>query len=130
MVHSISTTFRSALPLLALVAAMLTLASSSSRADCCGFGIANSSNCEFRVAIRTAAGDSVIVVPTGGWSWTVPNCDPFRLVVVDACGVSHTFPTTVGQCIDVYLRPGCCVQICQISECRWAVYQAHCVSCV
>ncbi|MBS1910438.1 MAG: hypothetical protein JST22_00505 [Bacteroidetes bacterium] len=118
-----------AMAVVAIVAATLC-STPAARAQCCGFGIGNGTGCTFRVKLTTPGGDTVFAVPPPGGSWTIPNCDPFRLSVVDACGNLHGLPTVVGTCIDVYFGPGCCVQFCKVDDCRWVASPAHCVSCV
>lgn len=100
------------------------------RAECCGFGIYNYTQCSFRVNLVTASVDTLFVVPPGGGSWTIPDCAPFRLSVRDACGVEHHLPTVIGQCITIYLGPGCCVKICKITECRWETTYDTCTQCL
>jgi hypothetical protein len=96
-------------------------------AECCGFGIGNSSPCTFRVTIVLPTGERVVSVPPGGGSWTIPDCVPFRLKVTDVCGVEHYLPAVIGECITVSFGPLCCITICKVTECRWEAHQTHCI---
>lgn len=111
----------------ALVALAASIDAPGLRAQCCGFGISNNTDCRFRITMTTVAGDSVLLVPVGGDSYTIPDCGRFRLRVTDACGVDHYFPVVIGECINVFLGTGCCIRICKISECRWDVTLTHCL---
>lgn len=126
-----SITLRPLAVVAAFVALVATLAFGApelrAQDGCCGAGMGNSSNCSFRITMVQDSSRTVIEIPQGGNSWTVPDCRPFRLVITDSCGVEHRFPTVIGQCIDVYVGQGCCVRICKISACRWEATAAHCI---
>ena len=78
-----------AIAFITMCAAMLFDAQGASAQLCCGFGIYNNTDCPYRVRLVTATVDTTFAVPTGGGSWTIPNCDPFHLIVRDACGVDR-----------------------------------------
>lgn len=99
------------------------------QSECCGFGIANNTNCSFRVTLVVAAGERTFIIPPGGSSESIPGCVPFRLKVRDACGVEHYLPQTIGDCIRVYFGTDCCLVICKVSDCRWSADYGHCIPC-
>lgn len=116
---------------LVAISAAAAIDAPSLRAECCAFAVSNNSTCTFRVTWTMNGLDSIVVATPGGSnSWTIPFCRPFRLHITDSCGVDHNFPTTPGTCIVVYLGAGCCVEICQITECRWEAHNVHCPPCV
>lgn len=114
--------------LLAVVGVIMNAASAS--ASCCNINIRNSTDCRFEACLDFYTHERCVVIHPGGNNFNVPECPGYRLVVHDACGVTHHFPTVVGTSINVITSRGCCLRIYLASDCCWEVtYAANCDPC-
>lgn len=99
----------------------LTAGTEQAQANCCRVTIDNLSSCTFEICIITNNSIQCVQINSGTNHVSLPTCPDVRVVIKDACGVTHTFPTTT--CINVLLSSACCLKICPSPDapCRWVI---------
>jgi len=117
--------------IVALLAAIAAIVNTGTAvAQCCNINIRNSTECRFEACLDLYTTERCVVVHQGGNNFDVPECPNYRLVVHDACGVTHHFPTVPGTWINVRTSRGCCLRIYLASDCCWEVtYATNCDPC-
>ena len=124
--------FRPGMLIAALLVAVAAFAfnTMAASAQCCGINIRNATECRFEVCLDLYSTERCLDILPGGNTYTIAECPNYRLVVHDACGVTHHLPMVPGTSINVRTRRGCCVRIYLASDCCWEVTPADsCAPC-